>query len=75
MEEMVEMGRRDHEYKLIFYFAAKQKHSCYHHFDEFFDRTLSSKITYPFPGNPYLKKDNTSFLVFFFVKNFEEEEI
>ena len=46
MEEMVEMGRRDHEYKLIFYFAAKQKHSCYHHFDEFFDRTLPSKITF-----------------------------
>ena len=33
---MVEMGKQDHEYKLIFYFTAKQKPSCYHHFDGIF---------------------------------------
>ena len=57
------------------YFAAKQKPSCYHHFDGFFDRTVPSKIPFTFPWNPYLKTDGTSFLILFFVKDFVEEEI
>ena len=75
MEEMVEMGRRDHEYKLIFYFEAEQKLSCYYHFDGFFDRTIPSKIPFPFPWNPYLKTDGTNILILFLVKNLEEYEI
>ena len=44
--------------------------SCYHHFDGFFDRTIPSKV--PFP---YLKTDGTRLLILFFIKNFEKREI
>ena len=40
-----------------------------------FFRTVSSKIQFPFPWNPYLKTDGTSFFILFLVKKFEEKEI
>ena len=42
---------------------------------EVFDRTVPSKILFPFPWNPYLKTDGTSLPILFLVKNFEEKEI
>jgi type III secretory pathway component EscR len=42
---------------------------------EVFDRTVSSKIIFPSPWNPYLKTDGTSLLILFLVMNFEEKEI
>ena len=40
-----------------------------------FDRTVPSKIIFPFPWNPYLKTDGTNLLILFLVENFEEKEI
>ena len=41
---------------------------------EVFDRTVPSKIAFPFPWNPYLKTDVTSLPILFLVKNFEGKE-
>ena len=38
---------------------------------EVFDRTVTSKIIFPFPSNPYLKTHGTSLLILFLVNNFK----
>ena len=40
---------------------------------EFFDGIFLSKIQFPFPLNPYLKKNVISLPIFFFGKNFQGE--
>ena len=61
--EMIQYGNKWHQ------------PSCYHCFDRRFDGTVPSKIIFPFPWNPYLKREGTSLLILFLVKNFEEKEM